>query len=137
MEKIFIDAENAVRGRVASFAAKKALQGFEVNVVNSEKALISGSNKNIIKEFKELRALNSINPGKGPLVSKNPEKIMKRCIRGMLPDYRTGRAREAWKRIKCYIGVPEEFKKEKLIKTSEKEKHPKKTMTIELLSKRA
>jgi len=134
-EKIFIDAENVVRGRVASLAAKKALQGLEVNVVNSEKSIISGTEKNIIKEFKELRALNLNKPEKGPFLSKNTEKIMKRCIRGMLPDFRIGRGREAWKRIKCYNGIPEEFKKEKLIKI--KEKSPKKIMTLGLLSKRA
>jgi len=135
MAKIFLDAENVVRGRVASLAAKKALQGNEVVVVNSEKALVSGTNRNIIMEFKELRALNLNKPEKGPFVSKNPEKIMKRCIRGMLPDYRIGRGRIAWKGIRCYVGIPEEFKKEKLVKINEKA--PKKFMTVGMLSKRA
>lgn len=30
-------------------------------------------------------------------------------IRGMLPDYRKGRGRVAYKKIRCYIGVPKEF----------------------------
>jgi large subunit ribosomal protein L13 len=133
--KIFIDAEGAIRGRIASFAAKQALQGNEIFILNSEKAIISGSPYMNIQDFKELRKLNSMKPEKGPFFSKSPERMMKRCIRGMLPDYRVGRGREAWKKIKCYAGLPEEFKKEKAIKikTSEPPKH----MTIEKLGRLA
>ena len=41
--KIIIDAEGEIRGRVASFAAKQALQGNEIVILNSEKALVSGN----------------------------------------------------------------------------------------------
>jgi large subunit ribosomal protein L13 len=133
MAKIFIDAEDGVRGRIASFAAKQALQGNEIVVLNSEKAAISGSSFMNIKDFKELRTLNHMKPEKGPFFSKSPERIMKRSIRGMLPDYRLGRGREAWRRIKCYVGVPEEFKKEKLTKI--KTQMPLKKMSIGQLSK--
>ncbi|MDP1729537.1 MAG: uL13 family ribosomal protein, partial [archaeon] len=95
MSKIFIDAKNAGVGRVASFAAKNALQGNEVVIVNSEKAFISGRPERTIKDFKELRQLNVINPGKGPLVSRVPEKMMKRTVRGMVPNYREGRGKVA------------------------------------------
>ena len=135
MAKIFIDAENSVRGRIASYAAKQALLGNDVIVLNSEKALISGNAAKNIEDFKKLRGLNLINPGKGPFISRNPEKIMKRCIRGMLPDFRTGRGREAWKKVRCYVGIPEEFKKEKLIKIEIK--IPRKNITINDLSKGA
>ena len=135
MVKIFIDAENSVRGRVASYAAKQALGGNEIFVLNSEKALISGDTNMNVADFKFTRALNTIKPEKGPFFSTDPEKMLKRTIRGMLPDYRVGRGREAWKRIKCYIGVPEEFKKEKLVKIDANV--PKKSMTIKELSDRA
>ncbi len=45
MAKIIINAENGSFGRVASFAAKQALLGNEVTVVNSEKAIITGNKK--------------------------------------------------------------------------------------------
>ena len=32
----------------------------------------------------------------------------------MLPNYRTGRGREAFKRIRCYEGLPKELEKTKL-----------------------
>jgi large subunit ribosomal protein L13 len=135
MAKIYVDAEDGVMGRVASFAAKQALQGNEVFIFNSDKAIISGTNTNIIGEFKELRALNTNKPEKGPFISKNTEKILKRAITRMLPDYRIGRGRVAWKKIKCYNQIPEEFKKEKLIKI--KSKSPKNFITIGQLSRGA
>ncbi len=36
---MIIDANNATAGRLASFAAKKALQGNEIFIINCEKAL--------------------------------------------------------------------------------------------------
>ena len=131
--KVVIDAENGMKGRIASFAAKQALLGNEIVVVNSEKALISGDEKMNLADFKFQRGINTIKPTKGPFFSRDPKKIMKRAIRGMLPDYRKGRGREAWKRIKCYMGIPEEFKNEKTIKIETK--LPRKTITLERIGK--
>ncbi len=114
-EKIFIDATDTPMGRVASFTAKRALAGSKLFVLNSEKAIISGNKQMILEKYKERRALGGISL-RGPFHSKDCEKIMKRAIRGMLPDYRLGRGREAWKRIRCFNGVPAEYQKEKLTK---------------------
>lgn len=135
MHKIYIDAEGSIRGRVASFVAKKALAGNEIFIFNSEKILISGNPVMNITDFKELRSLNTNKPEKGPFLSTSTDKMMKRTIRGMLPDFRVGRGRDAWKRIKCYNGIPEEFKKEKLIKLNTAV--PRKSMTIAELSRRS
>ena len=40
---------------------------------------------------------------------------MKRAVRGMLPNHRWGRGREALKRIMCYFGMPYQYDKEKNI----------------------
>jgi len=58
----------------------------------------------------------------GPKVSRTSEKIVKRAIRGMLPDHRVGRGREAFKRIICYVGVPPEFKDIKKISFNDENK---------------
>ena len=129
---IVFDAENEVMGRVASVVAKEALQGNEVSVINCEKAFISGTKDNIVKEFKEIRALNLNRPEKGPFIYKDSEKIMRRKIRAMLPDFRVGRGRDAWKKIRCYKGIPENMQKEKIIKI--KSKIPKRHMTVGELS---
>jgi ribosomal protein L13 len=46
--------------------------------------------------------------------------MLKRAIRGMLPNYRKGTGSEAFSRVKCYEGFPKEFEKEKIIKISSK-----------------
>ena len=134
-EKIVIDAENGVMGRVASFAAKQALQGKEVAIINSEKSLVSGDKFINIERRKELRRLNTINPTKGSFFSKVPDKMMKRSIRGMVPDFRKGRGKQIFGMIKCYNGIPEELKNEKAIKMETK-KIPPKVMTLGELSRR-
>lgn len=105
---IIIDGKNTVLGRLASYAAKKSLKGEEVIILNCENVLISGNRKNIEKEFLEKKG--RIGSGqRGPKYSKSSEKIVKRTIRGMLPDHREGRGREAFKRIKCYPKIPKEY----------------------------
>ena len=42
--------------------------------------------------------------------------MVKRVIRGMIPNYREGRGREAFKRVKCYIGIPKEYQEVEKIK---------------------
>jgi large subunit ribosomal protein L13 len=109
-EKIVIDGENAILGRLASYIAKQLLLGKKVIVVNSEKVVISGNRKNIIENYLERRNFHRVR------FPSQPEQILKRTIRGML-SYKMGRGEEAFKNIRCYKGVPEEFEKEKKIKS--------------------
>jgi len=118
-----VDGTGAVMGRLASYIAKQALQGEEFAVVNCDKVIITGSKKNIESEFFERRNRYGSSQ-KGPKLSKTSEKMVKRTIRGMLPNHREGRGRVAWKKIKCYTGVPKEFEGQKMIKAG-KEKRSK------------
>lgn len=101
-EKIFIDAENATLGRLASYAAKQALNGKEVIIVNSEKAIITGTKDSILNKYLWRKQLGGSGL-KGPFISVSPEKLLKRTSRDMLP-YKKERGRSAYKRIKCFIG---------------------------------
>ena len=110
-----IDGTNSVLGRLASYVAKELLKGEEIVVVNSEKVIITGNKKTTEREFKEKRS--RVGSGqKGPKLSRSADRIVKRTIRGMLPNHRFGRGREAWKKIKCYVNVPKEFQDKKMIK---------------------
>lgn len=129
--KITIDAEKAVAGRLASYIAKQLLLGKEVDVVNVEKAIIIGNPQSITKKYLELRRKGG-SAMKGPLYPSSTERIMKRMITGMLP-HKKGRGEDAEKRIKCYEGIPESLKDQKLIK-SNRESTPIKSMTIKELS---
>ncbi|MDO8623531.1 MAG: 50S ribosomal protein L13 [archaeon] len=110
-----IDGKDAVLGRLASYAAKESLKGDEVIIVNCEEIIISGNVPNIRREYLEKKGkVGSVQ--KGPKHSKLVEKLVKRTIRGMLPNHRWGRGRDAYKRIKCFIGIPKEFEKLKIEK---------------------
>ena len=113
-EKIIIDANGAVFGRLCSFAAKKALEGHEIIIVNSEKAVMTGNKKNIIQKYINLRAKGGYSL-KGPKYTKIPYYMIKRGIRGMLPEYNRGIGKQALSRVKCYDGMPEEVKEQKMI----------------------
>lgn len=109
-----IDGKNAVMGRLASYVAKEALKGEDIVILNCEQVIITGNKRNIKEKWEEKR--KKIGSGqKGPKISKTADKIVKRCIRGMLPDHRRGRGKIAYQRIKCYIGVPKEFEESKKI----------------------
>ncbi len=110
-----IDATDLILGRMAAYAAKQALLGETVNIVNVEKAVVTGKNKRIIEDYKQERERGV--PLKGPYYPRTPEMIVKRAIRGMLP-HKSARGREALKRIKCYAGIPEEFKDAKFEKVN-------------------
>lgn len=103
-----IDAVGIVLGRLASYAAKEALKGEEIVIVNCSEAVITGNKKTIEKEF--VRKRSRVGSGqRGPKHSKTSERIVKRAIRGMLPTPSFGRGKEAFKKIKCYDKIPKEF----------------------------
>ena len=109
-----IDGKNATMGRLASYVAKQALKGDEFIIVNCDKVIITGNRENIREEFQATRDRVGTGQG-GQKISRLPERIVKHTIRGMLPNYRTGRGREAFKRIKCYSGIPKEYEAVKKI----------------------
>ena len=111
MAKIIIDGQGAVFGRLCSFAAKKSLEGDEIIIVNSEKVIMTGNKADIIAKYKTLRAKGG-HSQKGPKYDKVTYKMLKKGIRGMLPDHRRGIGREAFKKIKCFDGVPKELETE-------------------------
>lgn len=110
-----IDGENAVLGRLASYVAKELLKGEEVVILNCKSVIITGNKKSIEKEFKEKRSRYGSSQ-KGPHPSKTSDRMVKRVVRGMLPNYREGRGREVWKKLMCYTGIPKEFEGKKMIK---------------------
>lgn len=101
-----IDGEGLLLGRLSSVVAKRALEGEEIAIVNAEKAVISGSRARVFGEYLHRRQRGSREGG--PFFPRRPDHILKRTIRGMLP-YKRQRGIDAFKRIKVYVGVPEEF----------------------------
>ncbi len=108
-KKIILNAEGGSFGRICSYAVKQALEGNEIVIVNSEKAIISGNKKDTILKYRESKQKGGSSL-KGPKYINVAYRILKRGIRGMLPDHRGGQGKLAFSRIKCHNGVPAEFK---------------------------
>ncbi len=115
---IVIDATNLILGRFATFAAKQALLGQEVRIINAEKAIISGAKAKTIEDTKVRK--NRGTPAKGPFIPKVADRFVRRSIRGMLPHRQT-KGSEAYERILCYVGTPEEFKDVKPVELKQAE----------------
>lgn len=118
---IFVDGKGIAMGRLATFVAKEALKGEEVKVLNVDKVIITGNRKTTEKEF-EIKRSRFGSSQKGPVHHATSEKIVKRAIRGMLPNHREGRGRDAFKRIMCYSGIPKEFEDKELVTISQPKK---------------
>jgi len=115
-EPILLDAKNQVLGRLASYAAKHALGGSRVVVLNAEQAVISGRRSNIIDEAKHrLETRTLANQTTAPVHQRRPDLYLRRVIRGMLP-WEKARGKAAFHRIFVFVGVPEEYSKKNTVK---------------------
>lgn len=108
---MIINGENLILGRLASVAAKQALLGKKVDIINAEKVVIVGDTDVIVDKY--LKKRNRTTPKKGPFTPRMPDRFVRRIIRGML-SYNKARGREAFKRIMCYIGKPDNIKNEEI-----------------------
>jgi len=109
VEETVIDGTGLILGRAASIIAKRLLNGERIVLVNSEKMVISGSKYHLIEDYKkklEVRSLRSVE--KNPQKPRRPDTLVRRVIRGMLP-IKKFKGRQAFKRLRVYIGVPEEY----------------------------
>ncbi|MEM4110808.1 MAG: 50S ribosomal protein L13, partial [Thermoplasmata archaeon] len=92
-----------VLGRLSSTIAKMLLQGEEIIVINAEKSVVTGKKEFIFKNYLEKWQRGSVR--KGPHYPRMPDRIFRRTVRGMLP-FKSSHGREAYRRLKVYIGVP-------------------------------
>jgi large subunit ribosomal protein L13 len=127
-----IDADGAILGRISTVIAKRLLNNETIAVINSEKAIISGKKSAIKNRYSHKRELGTYR--KGPFFPRMPDKLVKRTIRGMIP-YQTPHGREAFKKLKCYIGIPKEFEGMKYEKIGIADKHPTDYITVGDLSR--
>jgi large subunit ribosomal protein L13 len=99
-----IDADGLILGRMASVIAKRLLEGERIDIVNAENIVVSGRRLQIIKKRKVFLEVGG-RQDKGPFHYRKPNAIVRKTIRGMLPR-RKPRGRDAFGRLKVYIGVP-------------------------------
>lgn len=111
---MIVEGKNMVLGRLASHVASKLLAGERIDIVNAENVVITGRKEQIISRFKSRASLRAKgNPEKGPKTVRNSDLIVRKAVQNMLPSRRT-RGRQALKRLKVFVGLPEEFKRQKI-----------------------
>src|SRR5919108_221459 len=95
-------------------AFKKNKAPIWVAIVNAEKAMLSGNRYSTIELYKEHLEINSVtNPIHGPFHPRRPDTILSKMVRGMVPK-RKPSGMKAHRRLRVYIGVPEEMKSAKM-----------------------
>jgi large subunit ribosomal protein L13 len=120
---MIIDGTNLILGRAASYAAKQALLGEDVNIVNCEGMQITGTKADVFEKYLHKKFDMGLH-SKGPFWPKRPDMFVKKTIRGMLP-YKQPKGRVAFKKIKCYIGMPSDLKgKPEILKFASIDKVP-------------
>jgi len=119
---MIIDGEGLIMGRLACQVSKKLLDGEEIVILNAEKILISGNKDWAYARYKQRLDRASIsNPRKmGPKYPRRPDDIFRRTVRGMLP-YRKTSGRDAFKRLKVFVGIPKEYEGSEIFKVQEAE----------------
>lgn len=106
-----VNADGLVLGRMASKIAKRLLRGEEMVIVNAEKSVISGRIRNKVTEAKEFLEVGGV--GRGPYHYRRPDRIVRKTVRGMLP-FKQPKGKQAYKRLKVFIGIPEELKNQRM-----------------------
>ncbi len=106
-----VNAEGLILGRMCSKIAKRLLNGEEIIIVNAEKIVISGKKKSKVAEAKEFLEVGA--PERGPFHSRRPDRIVRKTVRGMVP-WRQPKGKNAYKRLKVFMGIPKEFKDMKM-----------------------
>ncbi len=111
-----VNAEGLIVGRMCSKVAKRLLNGEDVIILNAEKAVFSGKKKSKVLEahiFLEVGA-----PRRGPFHYRRPDRFLRKAVRGMVP-YKQPKGKNAYKRLKVFMGVPLEFKNQEMITFTE------------------
>jgi len=122
MEKIIIDAEGLLLGRMGTYAAKQLLLGNEVIIVNAGRVSMSGTKRDILSREKA-KAARGTTINQGPFYYRNPATYVKRTVRGMLPSKKS-RGEEALKRLRVYTSNTQGLKANVKIENASVEKLP-------------
>jgi large subunit ribosomal protein L13 len=111
-----VNAEGLIVGRMCSKVAKRLLNGEEVIILNAEKAVFSGKKKSKLLEahiFLEVGA-----PMRGPFHYRRPDRFLRKVVRGMVP-FKQPKGKNAYKRLKVFMGIPLELKDKEMITFTE------------------
>jgi large subunit ribosomal protein L13 len=107
-----IDATGHVVGRLASVVAKRLLNGEDIVIVRAEQAILTGRRKTVLATYAKKRGHGSTTSrmrGIGPFYPRRADMILRRSISRMLP-YQQARGRDALRRLRVYLDLPDAYK---------------------------
>jgi large subunit ribosomal protein L13 len=111
-----VDASNLILGRMATYVAKRALEGRRVVIVNAERAVISGTKARVVARAKlKLKTRTLTNQAKAPTHPRRPDNYVRRVVRGMLP-WKKSRGKDAFRRVRVFIGTPSDYQGKSSVK---------------------
>lgn len=111
---VTIDASGAVVGRLSARVAKLLLAGQQVEIINADSAIMAGSLAATKEHYLSRRhQKNKRTPEDSPVWPRAPHLLLRRIVRGMLP-YKSRRGREAYRRLRVVVGMPEGAKAQKI-----------------------
>jgi large subunit ribosomal protein L13 len=103
---MIIDGTGMILGRASSAAAKALMEGTEVQVINVEAMIITGSPNDIVEDYMQKRRLQQkATPEYSPKWPKQPHLMVRRIIRGMLP-FKKAKGKAAFRKLRVHIGNP-------------------------------
>ena len=106
-----VNADGLILGRMASKVAKRLLTGEEIVIVNAEKTVMSGRKRSKVAEAKEFLAVGGVN--RGPFHYRRPDRIVRKTVGGMIPSKKP-RGKQAYKRLRVFMGIPDNLKSQKM-----------------------
>lgn len=110
-QHLVVNAEGVILGRLCSYVAKKALLGYTLDVVNIEKAIVTGNKDVVLAKYKRFSRMGG--PSFGPFIGRSSRELFKRSLKRMLP-FKHARGVEAFARVKAYKGLPARFSGQKI-----------------------
>lgn len=113
MSDVVLDASHQILGRFSSKVASRLLDSEEVSVINTEELVITGKPKNIIEKYANRKRRGD--PHHGPYYPKEPKRIFKRTVKGMVP-HKKKKGEEALERLSVFNDNPEEVDGERISK---------------------
>ncbi len=114
-----IDASNLILGRMATYVAKRALEGKRVVILNAERAVISGTKARVVARAKlKLKTRTLANQAKAPTHPRRPDNYVRRVVRGMLP-WKKSRGKDAFRRVMVFMGTPADYQGKPIVKIND------------------
>ncbi len=116
MIMMIVNAEKMVAGRLSSKIAKALINGETITIVNAENAVLVGGKEDLLKKFTaRVDAAVHSNPHYGPKYDRIPSKMLRKMVKGMLPNKSRTNERLI-SNLKVYNSVPKEFAEQEFAK---------------------